>query len=858
MISLIDWCKQNHREDLLRLYLDADNPLPSDSVGFSSGKLVRWKCSDCGLAWEAAPNKMNRKPRGRTACPFCSHERPSVFYNAAVLYPEMLPYFDPEHNQGKLEDYLPRSGYTAHWRCRQGHTWTRPIQEQAAAVERYRRNLSRQSGGLCPYCSRKRVSAHYNLESAFPEVAGQWCYSKNGSLTPRAVSPYSSKKVFWKCPFNETHIWEDRISNRTVLLRGCPICSKQFRISYPARTIFYYLHQNEVQCACEVPVGRYRIDIEIRPKQQDLPPIALEIDGYRHRLPEATVRDAQKSAYLRKRGYHVIRVKEVDNQSEEIQVKEDMITYPCSDRNRYLDRIVQHVLILIAGIHMAPDHVRDHWRIESFYYHTRKEQTLAVQYPKLAEEWSEKNTDKPEDVSPGLNNKRWWKCPKCQCEYQAIVYNRTHLHSGCPSCSHQRATPETCLATVCPEIALEWDYEKNAPLKPTDVLPGTAKRVWWKCGQGHRWQALIYTRTGPKGTKCPFCQGRAVDAKSSLSGKTPALAAFWHPTKNALLPSEVAPHSNHLFWWKCPKGHEWREMPNKMQKYLPDQICPYCAHRRVSKEYCLAAQNSRLAAFWHPSKNTFTPEEIAPHSNKKVWWICERGHEWQECVSQMQVFGADKACPYCNNRKVWHGNSLACLVPELAVEWHVFKNLPLTPETVFAWSTKKVWWRCAAGHEWQTTLEKRYRRGDGCPYCSGHRASPENCLAVLHPELICEWDDTRNAPLTPYDITAGSGKRIWWKCSCGHTWQSTIAGRKKGRGCPVCNRQQIRHQSFAEEHPEMLDEWDFSKNDRRPEQYAARSNQKVWWRCKFGHTWQASPDSRSCGSGCPICAKERR
>jgi len=230
----------------------------------------------------------------------------------------------------------------------------------------------------------------------------------------------------------------------------------------------------------------------------------------------------------------VIRVKEVDDQSEEIQVKEDVITYPCSDRNCYLDRIVQHVLTLIAGIHMTRDHVRDHWKIESFYYHTRKEQTLAVQYPELAEEWGEKNTDKPEDVSPGLTTKRWWKCPKCHREYQASVYNRTHRHSRCPHCAHKKATPETCLATVFPEIASEWDYEKNAPLKPTDVLPGTDKRVWWKCGQGHRWQARIYTRTGPKGTKCPFCQGRAVDEKNSLVGKTLVLAAFWHPSKKCI------------------------------------------------------------------------------------------------------------------------------------------------------------------------------------------------------------------------------------------------------------------------------------------------------------------------------------
>ena len=28
----------------------------------------------------------------------------------------------------------------------------------------------------------------------------------------------------------------------------------------------------------------------------------------------------------------------------------------------------------------------------------------------------------------------------------------------------------------------------------------------------------------------------------------------------------------------------------------------------------------------------------------------------------------------------------------------------------------------------------------------------------------------------------------------------------------------------------------------------------VWWRCEKGHEWQATPDSRVNGSGCPYCA----
>ena len=127
-----------------------------------------------------------------------------------------------------------------------------------------------------------------------------------------------------------------------------------------------------------------------------------------------------------------------------------------------------------------------------------------------------------------------------------------------------------------------------------------------------------------------------MEPKTSLAGKTPALAQYWHPSKNAVSPEQVAPNSNQVYWWQCPEGHEWQEAPNQLQKHVPDRICPYCNRRRLSKEYCLAASNPPLARLWHPLKNSCTAEQIAPYSNKKVWWRCEKGHEWETSPSQMQ------------------------------------------------------------------------------------------------------------------------------------------------------------------------------------------------------------------------------
>ena len=63
-----------------------------------------------------------------------------------------------------------------------------------------------------------------------------------------------------------------------------------------------------------------------------------------------------------------------------------------------------------------------------------------------------------------------------------------------------------------------------------------------------------------------------------------------------------------------------------------------------------------------------------------------QGHEWEASPSQMQGRGAEKACPYCNNRKVWVGNSLAYLAPELAADWHTDRTLSKTFQTL-----EKIW-----------------------------------------------------------------------------------------------------------------------------------------------------------------------
>ena len=138
---------------------------------------------------------------------------------------------------------------------------------------------------------------------------------------------------------------------------------------------------------------------------------------------------------------------------------------------------------------------------------------------------------------------------------------------------------------------------------------------------------------------------------------------------------------------------------------------------KKSKAY--VADDARLISEWNWNKNTelgLNPHDTPCCSAKKVWWKCEKGHEWLAKVANRK-YGCN--CPICSGKQAAVGwNDLASLYPHLATEWHPTNNGELTPKDITAGSNKRVWWLCSRGHEWQDTVAHR-SSGRGCPRCSG-------------------------------------------------------------------------------------------------------------------------------------------
>lgn len=163
---------------------------------------------------------------------------------------------------------------------------------------------------------------------------------------------------------------------------------------------------------------------------------------------------------------------------------------------------------------------------------------------------------------------------------------------------------------------------------------------------------------------------RLIKGENDLATLNPALAKEWHPTENGnLKPEDVTPGSGKEVWWLCPEGHPYLMVVNQRAKR--GYGCPYCSgHRALKGVNDLATTNPALAKEWNYEKNgNLTPHDITAGSRKKVWWLCEKGHAYEQLIIKRSSRGA--ACPYCSGHKVLRGfNDLATVNPLLAgVTW---------------------------------------------------------------------------------------------------------------------------------------------------------------------------------------------
>jgi len=356
------------------------------------------------------------------------------------------------------------------------------------------------------------------------------------------------------------------------------------------------------------------------------------------------------------------------------------------------------------------------------------DRSLARINPELAAQWDhEANGDlTPDQVHHGHAKKVAWRCPEGPDHRWDQSPSERAIKPGCPYCKSRRLSVTNRLDRRFPGIAAEWHPTLNEDLTPAQVVYGAAKKVWWQCltDPRHRpWPAQIVQRTRVL-TGCPTCNGLLASPEVNLVAIFPAVAAQWHPNRNAgLLPEHVSPKSNQEYWWKCPEGpeHEWSSKVYERTQ-AGGTGCPFCSGHRACLSNCLATLRPELTEQWDVEANEgITPFDITPGSSQLVWWKCAQGpdHRW----SASPYVRSRSGCPFCVGQQVSVTNCLATVYSDLAREWHPTKN-DISSAEVTAGSNYMAIWQCRhdRSHEWPSTVRNR-TKGRRCPWCRLHGRS---------------------------------------------------------------------------------------------------------------------------------------
>jgi hypothetical protein len=207
----------------------------------------------------------------------------------------------------------------------------------------------------------------------------------------------------------------------------------------------------------------------------------------------------------------------------------------------------------------------------------------------------------------------------------------------------------------------------------------------------------------------------SVDIQDSIGFHYPWTTESWDYSKNfPLTPESVSKGSNISLFWRCPKGHEFEKTIHtalQVDKFLG---CSFCGGRIPSDSNNLEKKYPVLASQYDRKKNTISANKITPGSSRNVWWICEKGHQFQRIVKRRTSNGETDPCPRC----VKDSHRLANNYPLIASQFDKRKNSQninsLTPK-----SSDYVWWICECGNSFRQTVKTRTSKGDisECPGC---------------------------------------------------------------------------------------------------------------------------------------------
>ncbi len=675
MKSLLTWCVENNRQDIIKSYV-LTNINTMQDISYGSKKLAYWYCDKCKTVYTQA---IQNKTIQNQNCPICSHRRLvkgindfETFCKNHSEFSHLLLEWDYEENTLKPDEIFPNYTKTIAWKCKNGHTWKTSPNNRI-----HNKNNCKKCSEECRISFAEKVVLFY-IKQTFSNVKENYRFIDNSQMELDIFIPDIKLGIEYDGSF-----WHKDSSKDQMKYKKCKECG----------ILLYRIREQKCKKVEDIADKVYSLEEE---NNKDLDNAIETLFDYINEY----LTNIEKPNVDWKRDYTNI------NNLVEYSIKEKSIAnYPLllkqwnntKNGNLTPDRVYANSnnpcywVCDVCGYGNDENwFVSPNSRIESngkingcpvcsnkiLKVGINDFETFCKNNPKFLHLLSEWDYEKNIKIGLEINKIKfndsseiiYWKCNKCGYHWSTKLNDRTVKNSGCKLCLNKTIVKGVNdIATTHPQIANEWDINKN--LKENgrtkyNTSHGYNKLVWWICPNGHSYQASPNDRCGKKHTGCPYCSNKKLlkgfNDFETFCHNNPEflhLLSEWDYKKNSFKIDELVYGSDEVIAWKCSKcGHHWNTPLRRRTK--GKYGCEKCAREenkekiRVSrtKGKELSTVNPELAKYWDYDKNLErTPDNTAFGSNYIASWKCPIcGYEWKSIVKDMNK--RKNYCLMCKKR----------------------------------------------------------------------------------------------------------------------------------------------------------------------------------------------------------------
>jgi hypothetical protein len=199
--------------------------------------------------------------------------------------------------------------------------------------------------------------------------------------------------------------------------------------------------------------------------------------------------------------------------------------------------------------------------------------------------WSSRNNKKPEDVPKSSHSKYWFKCNKCNHEYDQLLYTIRN-RPRCPYCSVaskklcDNLECITCFNRSFASHSRAYSFINDNPITARFVFKSSTKNYKFHCDTCDH--IFIATPNHINNNRwCPYCSGKLCTNTNCIECFNKSFACHYMAkcwsTKNNCDPRAISKYSNKKYIFNCSVcNYEFNCILNSMKGQM---YCPVCVNK---------------------------------------------------------------------------------------------------------------------------------------------------------------------------------------------------------------------------------------------------------------------------------------